>query len=720
MNNPSSAIELAEILCNKKSQSNCESIFQIDLEISRNGVSQLISYLVSQGIYIDRKLIELVKNNKEIKLISYGGVAIPISLDSSINFKGKPFTFLPIGGLVYDIPLHVNGYFRLSNARDNIIYSLTEVEEASESLSKQWNTFISENIIPYFYVKSLEYLKSNYGGELYNYFPYKCNNRNCQGQSPAYDISITTMKSIIGGKYFLNYFNSQEYLPLNGSIIISSSDMPPDFVLTIISERNIKTIKLSNELLNHFKNLGIPLTCYSKQYLCKLLISSPLKQYSEDVINYICCTEIIEGGHLDKVNILPTNPNNTRLDCLKSTQILSFANTNQFLYMGDQVYDLLFGYHGQKIKLSHFITCLKSLRSQFLKENIKTVWDCINELQKNEILELSKIRSIPIVPYRSSPTQTDVTSYDKSSLLMYSLKFLQIEPIFNKLNIYLVKEGHQFNSLLDGKAQISKLLNYLQKVNLSLDSDEIDKLRIFLVESIYQTSLSNADISIFYNLPIHPCIGSSNQKFSSITNNSICVDYQKIDQYEIKGLKLIKINELSKYRNIVDTIPAKQILKVPLNLNVSIEIIKKFLTLYGNHYINDSVLRKLKFIPSENGVYSTPDSFYVLGPLERDLVRNFEPSKILNQSLDDLISYLFKFGLAFKPSDNLICSNVINFLSKQDSIETYKTFMDYINQRGDTIGDSLIGYLKDIPFIPSSEFDTYDGFGSNKSKISLS
>ncbi|KAM9962094.1 hypothetical protein ACTFIR_004978 [Dictyostelium discoideum] len=430
MNNPSSAVEFAEILCNKKSQSNCESTFQIDLEIYRNGVRQLISYLVSQGIYIDRKLIELVKKNKEIKLISYGGVAIPISLDSSINFKGKPFTFLPIGALVYDIPLHVNGYFRLSNARDNIIYSLTEVEEASESLSKQWNMFISETIIPHFYVKSLEYLKSNYGGELNNYFPYKCNYQNYQGQSPAYDISITTMKSIIGDKYFLNYFNSHEYLPLIGSLIISSSDMPPDFVLTIIRERNIKTIKLSNELLNHFNSLRIPLTCYSKQYLCSLLVSSPLKQYSEDVIDYICCTEIIEGGHLDNVNILPTNSNNTTLGCLKLTQTLSYININQFLYMSDQVYDLLFRYHGQsltyhlklstipsnfrklispicrkysnirEIKLSDFITSLKSLSSKFLKEHVITVWGCIKELEKNEILKLSKIRSIPIVPFR--------------------------------------------------------------------------------------------------------------------------------------------------------------------------------------------------------------------------------------------------------------------------------------------------------------------------------
>ncbi|KAM9962095.1 hypothetical protein ACTFIR_004979 [Dictyostelium discoideum] len=766
MNNPSSAVEFAEILCNKKSQSNCESTFQIDLEIYRNGTSQLISYLVSQGIYIDRKLIELVKKNKEIKLISYGGVAIPISLDSSINFKGKPFTFLPIGALVYDIPLHVNGYFRLSNARDNIIYSLTEVEEASESLSKQWNMFISETIIPYFYVKSLEYLKSNYGGELNNYFPYKCNNQNYQGQSPSYDISITTMKSIIGGKYFLNYFNSKEYLSLNGSLIISSSDMPPDFVLDILKERNIKTIKLSNELLNHFNNLRIPITCYSKRYLCCLLVSSPLKQYSEDVIDYICCIEIIKDGHLNKVKIFPTNPNKTTLECLKLTQTISDIcnNLNQFLCMSDLVYDLLFGHHGQsltyhlklstmpsnfrklislicekysnikEIKLSDFLTSLKSLRSQFLKENIITVWNCIKELEKNETLKLSKIRSIPIVPFRSSPTQTGVTSYDKSSLLMYRSKFLPIEQILNKLNIYLVEEGHPFNSLLGGNDQISKLLDYLKNVNLSLDSDEIDKLRIFLVESIHQASLSKEDIPIFYNLPIHPCIGKSDQKFSSITYNSICVDYEKIDQYEIKGLKLIKINELSKYKSIVDSIPTKQIFKgekqiyrfylIPnissFELNVSIEIIKQFLTLYGNHYVDDGALRKLKFIPSENGVYSNPDSFYVLGPLERDLVRNFEPSKILNQSLDSLTGYLSKFGLTFKPSDKSICYKVIDFLSNQESIETYKTFMDYLNQRGENIGDSLIDFLKDIPFIPSSEFDTYEGFGSNESKISLS
>ncbi|KAM9961027.1 hypothetical protein ACTFIW_010199 [Dictyostelium discoideum] len=770
MNNPSSSVEFAEILCNKKSQSNCESTFQIDLEIHRNGVRQLISYLVSQGIYIDRKLIELVKKNKEIKLISYGGVAIPISLDSSINFKGKPFTFLPIGALVYDIPLHVNGYFRLSNARDNIIYSLTEVEEASESLSKQWNMFISETIIPYFYVKSLEYLKSNNGGELYNYFPYKCNNQNYQGQSPAYDISITTMKSIIGGKYFLNYFNSKEYLPLNGSIIISSSDMPPDFVLDILKERNIKTIKLSNELLNHFNNLRVPLSCYSKRYLCSLLVSSPLKQYSEDVINYISCTEIIEGGHLNMVHILPTDPNNTTLGYLlrpsPPPHYFSYY-AYSFLYMSDQVYDLLFKYYGnslsnhlkfsklplnfrqfissicrnysniREIKLSDFITSLKSIGNnslQFLSDNITTIWNCIDELKKKETLELSHIQSLQIIPYRLSPTQTGVTSFDRSYLLLYKLNFLTIEPILNKLNIYLIKEGHQINSLLDGNTQISILLGYLQKVNLSLDSKEIDKLRIFLIESMYRISLSQADISNFYNLPIHPCIGNSNQKFSSITASSYCVDYENIDQYEIPGLKLIKVSELTKYRNLFDTIPTRIILKgenevyryyliiniSSFELNVSIEIITKFLTFYSNYYTNDSDLKKLKFIPSENGVYSTPDSFYVLNPLEKELIRKIEPSKILHSSLDVFIGYLGIFGLVNKPSDSHICSKISSLLSYQDSIETYQTFINYLNQRGENITDSIINSFKDIPFIPSSEFDTYNGFAPNKSKISLS
>ncbi|KAM9987056.1 hypothetical protein ACTFIY_011484 [Dictyostelium cf. discoideum] len=540
------------------------------------------------------------------------------------------------------------------------------------------------------------------------------------------------MKSIISGKYFLNYFNSSEYLPLNGSLIISSSDKPPDFVLDILCERNIKTIKLSNELLNHFNNLRIPLTY---------------------VINYLCCRGIIEGGHLDRVNILPTNPNNITLDSLKLlekfSRLLNNENINQFLCMSDQVYDLLFGYHGQsltyhlklstmpsnfrklislicekysnikEITLSDFITSLKSLSIQFLKENIITVWNCIKELEKNETLQLSKIRSIPIVPYRSSSTQIGVTSYDKSSLLMYRSKFLPIEPILNKLNIYLVKEEHQFNRLLGKNDQISKLLDYLQKVNLLLDSDEIDKLRIFLVESIQQTSLSKDEISIFYNLPIH------------MHWKDICVDYEKIDQYEIPGFKLIKVNELSKYKGIVNYIPTKQIYKgekqiyrfylIPnissFELNVSIEIIKKILNLYGNHYTDDGALKKLKFIPSENGVYSTPDSFYVLGPLERELLKNFEPSKILNQSLDGLTGYLSKFGLTFKLSD---VQMLLVFFPNQDSIETYQTFMDYLNQRGENIGDSLIGYLKDIPFIPSREFDTYDGFGSNESKISLS
>ncbi|KAN0043482.1 hypothetical protein ACTA71_011141 [Dictyostelium dimigraforme] len=762
MKNPSSAVELAEILCSKKSQSSCESIFQIDLEINRNGVTESISYLVSQGILIDKQLIELVKKNKEIKLISYGGTAIPISVQNTSSvFKGKPFTFLPIGALVYEIPLHVNGYFRLSNARDNIIYSLTEVEEASESLSKQWNMFISETIIPHFYIKSLEYIKSNYGGELYSYFPYRCNNVNYRGQAPAFDLSIKTMQFIIGGNYFINYFNSKEYLSLKGSVIISTSDMPPDFILALLEERNIKTIRLSNELLMHFKNLGIPLTLFSKPYLCTILKSSPLKQYSEEVINFIVCSETIEGKHLNMVKILPVYPNNTQLGCLMS--VISLFG-NQFLYMDDQVYDLLFKYFGydlanhlkfsalppnfrlyvssicrfypniRSINLSDFIAKLKSLNKQFLTDNVQNIWDCIDEFRNYERVELSQITHLHIVPYRLNSTQMGITSYHKSNLLMYKPNFIPIEPILNKLGIYLVKEGHQFNSLLDGKTQISKLLNYLQKVHLSLDSNDINKLRAHLIQTNNQVSLSGSDLFIFYNLCIHPCIGDENQKFSDITTQSVCVNYQNIDQFEINGIKLIKVGELLNYRNLAASIPSKRILNSEkevyrnylltnissFGLDLSIEIIKKFLTLYVNFYIDDSDLRKLKFIPSEDGIYSNLDSYLILNPLEKRLIRKIEPSKIVHPSLETVVfGCMSNLSLTHKPSDNYICSKITSLLSMEDSIETYKCFIEYLYQRGDNISD-LIKCFKDISFIPASEFDTYDGFAPKTSKISLS
>ncbi|KAN0027600.1 hypothetical protein ACTFIU_010568 [Dictyostelium citrinum] len=765
MKNPSSPVELAEILCNKKLQSDCESTFEIDLEISGDQDIQFISYIVSHGIFIDRtRMVELVKKNKETKLISYGGTAIPIKSNSSIKFKGKPFTFLPIGGLVYDIPLHVNGYFRLSNARDNIIYSLTEVEEASESLSKQWNMFISETIIPYFYLKSFEHLKSNHGGELYNYFPYRCNNEISRCQSPAYDISITTMKLILGGKYFLNYFNCSEYLALKGSVVICDSDMPPDFVLAIMKERHIKTIKLSNELFNHFNNTRVPFTCFSIVYFCGLLVSLPLKHYSEEVINYVSRIEIIEGGHLHGLKILPANPTNTKLDCLKDSNGLYATQTHCFFYMSDQVYDLLFKYHGnellyhlklsalpsnfeqsissisehysniREIDLLKFYSYLKQIRTAFLRENITIIWDCINELKDREKLKFSQIRDLKIIPYRRGSTTTDVTSFEKSNLLMYQSVFLTIEPILNKLNIYLIEEKHQINDILNENNQISKLLFYLQNVQLSLNPDEIDKLRIFLVNSMYQNTLMNRDFSIFYNLCIHPCIGVSNQKFSSITTDSICVSYQKIDQFEIEEIKLIKINELYNYKHFVDTIPTKRIFKgekevyryylIPcckyFELDVSIGIIKNFLKLYSNHYINDSAIREIKFIPSESGVFSTPSSFYVLDPLEKDLIRKIDPSKILNPSLDDSITYLSNFGLVDKPSEKYILSNIIALLSNVDSPETYSAFIAYLKNSGSNIKNEIIYSFKDIPFIPSSQFDTYDGFRPNKSKISLS
>ncbi|KAK5576186.1 hypothetical protein RB653_007327 [Dictyostelium firmibasis] len=757
MKNPSSAIEFAEILC-QKNQLDCESIFQINFKISKNGVTENISYLVSQGIFIDKKLIDLVKKNKEIKLISYGGTAIPIDSGTSTKFKGKPFTFLPIGSLVYDIPLHVNGYFRLSNARDNIIYSLSEVEEASESLSKQWNMFVSEAIIPYFYLKSLDYMKLYYGRELYNYFPYRCNIKSLQGSNPSYDISINTMNSIVNGTYFLDHFNSSQYLALEGSLIISNDQMPPDFVLTILDQRKVKTIKLPSELLNHFNNLKIPLQSYSKLFLCNLLVSCPLTNYSEDVIDYLFCSEIIDGGHLDKVKILPIDSSYSTLGCLYKPPKLIFCH---FIYMSDQVHDILFKYDAtltfhlklsalpnnfrksvtsicrvynniHQINLSEFITKLHTFRNQFLIQNVEKIWDCIDELKRNENLQLDQIKSLHIVQYRKSSTQFGVTCYNNSLLLMYNSQFLGIEPILNELNIYLVKENHQFNCFLAHISQYSQLLNYLQNARWLLKPNDIDIIRNFLIN--LDPFLSPKDISIFYELPIHPCLGNSNKKFGNISKTSMCVDYINIDKYEIHGKELIKITELSQHKNLLKQSPSssklmldseKKVFRYYLipnisqfKLEVSIKIINRFLTHYSIYYNEDNLLKKIAFIPSENGVYSTPDSFYIMTLSEKKLVREIFPHIIIHPLIK--IENLKNFGLKDKLPFTSICPRIPNLLSKEYSIETYKNFMECLVEKGDDINDSIINSLKDIPFIPASEVDTYDGYEPTNSKISLS
>ncbi|EGC35675.1 hypothetical protein DICPUDRAFT_97832 [Dictyostelium purpureum] len=796
-------------IISKKNQNDFKSIYQLEMETSLNNNGEIktneISFIVSQGILVSNELNSLVIDS-EIKLVSYGGVAIPITNNNGTievydkEFQGKPFCFLPIGNQKISSKAHVFGYYILSDARSEIQYtSQSNLVYTQEYKINKWNHFISESVVPFFYKEALNYM-TKFNIDLVSYFPYHCLVNKSSNSSAEIDFSTNTMKHVMEGNYFLNYFNrtGSQYNSYNGSVIVEENTK--SFVLDYLRESNYQTILLNNLFISYLKNNGFNTSCIiSPKLLCSLLSKNQLTEYSEDILDYICsCDLVVTNGFLNNLQILPINHSNIRkLDSLQEKKPIYFSKYD-FIIVSNNIYQLLNNiganldyildisllsktfcekidlikksYHNIKsIDIYSFLNKINMVADRETNYS-KEIWEVIRSLYYfNDASINESISKLHIFPYKEG----QLSKFGFSNIKYINFNHPRVFPksnsifsennriIFEKLKIIFVENENCIvqmflSNYCHSKSFIDKLYLEIGKhdsFEQILLPEEISSLRKYLYNLANQngfTKWSNTNKNLFFSMPIHECIGNSNKKFTFISNQSTCIKFSDIRDYEINGKEVVLINS-NEYDGI--PLPTNSIYKndflVYLNYLLpnlqyfseekSIQVIKTF----GNKYLyrssygtynNSGViytpesdviysneLYKSNWILTSSSRYINLKNVYHLSKKDIEIYEIIKPELVIHKEIYFISDILLKLQLINDITFSQTIDSIIEFLqSNSCDQKLFDLLIKYFNQIDPFKANGMLDKIKNINFIPSSIVETYPGFEPNTPTISLS
>ncbi|EGC35674.1 hypothetical protein DICPUDRAFT_97831 [Dictyostelium purpureum] len=788
-------------IISKKNQNDFKSTYQLEMEttLNNNGVIKTneISFIVSQGILVSNELNSLVIDS-EIKLVSYGGVAIPITNNNGTievydeEFQGKPFCFLPIGNQKISSKAHVFGYYILSDARSEIQYtSQSNLVYSQEYKINKWNHFISESVVPFFYKEALNYM-TKFNIDLISYFPYHCLVNKSSNSSAEIDFSTNTMKHVMEGYYFIKYFKitGSQYNSYSGSVIVEENTK--SFVLDYLKKSNYQTILLNNLFIGYLKNNGFNTSCIiSPNFLCSLLSKIQLTEYSEDILDYICsCDSVITNGLLNNLQILPINFSYIRnLDSLKVQNFNSFSSPNSFIIVSNKIYQLLNNIGAnldyildislisktfcEKIALIEKLYCnIKSIDINLFLNKInmvaarennysKEIWEIIKSLYYFNDASINKsISKLHIFPYKESQLSAiKYINFDHPKV------FPKFNPIFSenniiiyeKLKIIFVENEENVQNFLSNYCRSNNFIDklyleigkhgYLEQILLP---EEISSLRKYLYNLANQNgfvSWSNTNNNLFFSMPIHECIGNSNKKFTFISNQSTCIKFSDIRDYEINGKEVVLINS-NEYDGI--PLPTNSIYKndflVYLNYLLpnlqyfseekSIQVIKTF----GNKYLyrssygtygviytpgSDSIysneLYKSNWILTSSSQYINLKNVYHLSNKDIEIYEIIKPELVIHKEIYFISEILLNLQLIKNITICQTINSIIEFFqSNPCDQKLYDLLLIYFNQIDPSQANGVLDRIRNINFIPSYIVETYPGFEPNTSTISLS
>ncbi|EGC35676.1 hypothetical protein DICPUDRAFT_78657 [Dictyostelium purpureum] len=796
-------------IISKKNQNDFKSTYQLEMEttLNNNGVIKTneISFIVSQGILVSNELNSLVIDS-EIKLVSYGGVAIPITNNNGTievydeEFQGKPFCFLPIGNQKISSKAHVFGYYILSDARSEIQYTgQSNLVSTQEYKINKWNHFVSESVVPFFYKEALNYM-TKFNIDLISYFPYHCLVNKSSNSSAEIDFSTNTMKHVMEGNYFLNYFNrtGSQYNSYNGSVIVEENTK--SFVLDYLRESNYQTILLNNLFISYLKNNGFNTSCIiSPNFLCSLLSKNQLTEYSEDILDYICSNDsVITNRLLNNLQILPINHSNIRkLDSLQEKKPIYFSKYD-FIIVSNNIYQLLNNiganldyildislisktfcekidlikksYHNIKsIDIYSFLNKINMVADRETNYS-KEIWEVIRSLYDFNDASINKsISKLHIFPYKEG----QLSKFGFSNIKYINFNHPRVFPksnsifsennriIFEKLKIIFVENENCIvqmflSNYCHSKSFIDKLYLEIGKhdsFEQILLPDEISSLRKYLYNLANQngfTKWSNTNKNLFFSMPIHECIGNSNKKFTFISNQSTCIKFSDIKDYEINGKEVVLINS-NEYDGI--PLPTNSIYKnnflVYLNYLLpnlqyfseekSIQVIKTF----GNKYLyrssygtynnsgviytpgSDSIysneLYKSNWILTSSSQYINLKNVYHLSKKDIEIYEIIKPELVIHKEIYFISEILLNLQLIKNITICQTINSIIEFLqSNPCDQKLYDLLLIYFNQIDPSQANGTLDRIRNINFIPSYIVETYPGFEPNTSTISLS
>ncbi|KAF2070710.1 hypothetical protein CYY_007977 [Polysphondylium violaceum] len=511
--------------------------FIMELEYQYQNTKSSIRYCVSQGI-VKNGLDKLTINDSN-KLIPCGGVAVPLCTDEEMEgFQGIPFTFLPIGSLRYNVPFHFNGFFILSDARTDILFSSTTLEKSEEYLDSKWNENMLINIVPEIYNHNLNYLVTNNLVEnIYTFFPV-------QEYVTEKDklLSSAVLKRICQSSLFPD-IKTKKYYTLQESKCVTS-DHNQD-ICTVLHDRNITIYRLPSNLLKFIQDEGIPLTLVTKEYICVILNQYPLEQFNQSVLDYILSIDIIQRGLLNGLKVFPFVDNSIN-------SIITKGNSFSFYYPDENQSTLLKPRAGKilfdRSKLEKYGTTIINQLSTYYNVLIMGSTDFLSLLKSSfpEIVGISTILSS--LPSDFNQEAFWKCSVDKSSIsdivcvpatcrnikyyvspsypeLVLNSFGCTIEDIVVNLGYYKVDPSGKHESVVTSLDSYKNFVNGLNTYKVTcLGSSEKNKLRQFLLSSNNNQALSQRVFSL-------PIFTTSNDGFNSIDDYSTCTSWRDVSKY---------------------------------------------------------------------------------------------------------------------------------------------------------------------------------------------
>ncbi|KYQ89452.1 putative ATP binding protein [Tieghemostelium lacteum] len=701
--------------------------FIMNLEYETLFGKDVQSYCLTHGLIT--KGLNNITINEGTKLIPWGGTAVPLNLeiDQLENFEGIPFTFLPIGSLRYSIPFHFNGFFVLSDARTDILFSSTKLEHSQEYQHSKWNENILSNIIPELYNSSLLFMvqRGMFDQEsnlIYHHFPYH------QHSSEKDKILSSHIVKRLSTSQLFQDIKTLQFHFLQDCYCVTENE--PIEIRNILHERSIPTIEIPTKLLQFMIEQGCVVDMVSTQYICSLLKNYPISEFCEITLKYLISdSETISRGKLEGVKVFPI-ANGTLVSLNQYSYIKSYINLPEYFLPDHDQFTLI------KSRSSNRIFDIT--KTNLIDDNIKLLSKYYKTNQYQYLYFITDlIQSFPelvgrqqIIHHLPSDFHIDVfwnymKYQDNDTILDFvcvpatteSGKLVYVSPNYPKILLDSMQKSIRDIGLLlgfvvvqvDGKhsKSITKVksndnfINGLTKESVStLNSDDITTLRNYLLSEKRTSSQSD----IIFRLPI---FNNSNGTFSNITNYSLCTNWTEMKNYSLgKEYVFFEDSQLN-LQNWPTTIHNQQqtIVKFLLphmdqyNIDSQLsiaEIIIKFPKIFKPLISSD-----YKWIPNHCGTLSSINGVYLLNQDQENLLK-YTPlgeSQIISHQLTFLKSDSWKtIGVKYNyPSINLVKDCLTNLPNLPEPINSEGIYQILNYMFRNDITQSII---LSIPFIP--------------------
>ncbi|KYQ89451.1 putative ATP binding protein [Tieghemostelium lacteum] len=699
--------------------------FIMDLEYQTSNGKELNSYCLTHGLIT--KGLSTIPINEGTKLIPWGGTAVPLNLNINQlkKFEGIPFTFLPIGSLRYSIPFHFNGFFVLSDARTDILFSSTKLEHSQEYQHSKWNENILSNIIPELYNSSLLFMvqRGMFDQEsnlIYHHFPYH------QHSSEKDKILSSHIVKRLSTSQLFQDIKTLQFHYLQSCYCVTEKE--PIEIRNILHERSIPTIEIPTKLLQFLIKQGCVVNMVTPQYICSLLKRHPIREFCEITLKYLISDfNTISQGYLEGVKVFPI-ANGTLASLRRRRRGLMFTSDyylpdkHQFTLMksrsSHKLYDItksnlihynitsLFQYytashyHQQTFiidfknsfpELVGIHKVLKELPSDF---NFQVFWDYMINQDNTSIFDFV------CVPATTNDERFVYVSPNYPKILLDSMSesIRKIGVLFGFVVVQI--DGKHSKSIIKVKSN-ENFINGLTKESVStLNSDDRTTLRKYLISEKRTSSQSD----IIFRLPI---FNNSNGTFSNITNYSLCTNWTEMKNYSLgKEYVFFEDSQLN-LQNWPTTIHNKHqtIVKFVLphmdqyNIDSQLSIAK--LIIVSPETFKPLISSDYKWIPNHCGTLSSINDVYLLNQDQEDLLK-YTPlgeSQIISHQLTFLKSDSWKtIGVKYNYSPiNLVKDCLTNLPNLPEPInsEGIPKVLNYMFRN--EITQSII---LSIPFIP--------------------